>query len=77
MLKVYQNNVTSNVVNLNSGINRIHSTGIFREQLELEEAKRHQFHAKGVGETLPKFKYGGMNSFALFYRRFDFVDGGL
>jgi len=29
-----------------------------REQLELEEAKRHQFHAKGVGETLPKFKYG-------------------
>jgi len=29
-----------------------------REQLELEEAKANQFKAKGVGETVPKFKYG-------------------
>jgi len=29
-----------------------------REELELEEQKKNQFKAKGVGETLPKFKYG-------------------
>jgi len=29
-----------------------------REELELEELKNKQFKAKGVGETVPKFKYG-------------------
>jgi len=29
-----------------------------REQMEHEEAQRHQFRAKQVGETLPKFHYG-------------------
>ena len=29
-----------------------------REELELKEQKIKQFKAKGVGETVPKFKYG-------------------
>jgi len=29
-----------------------------RELLDLEEQRKHQFHAKKVGETVPKFKYG-------------------
>lgn len=28
-----------------------------REALELEDAKKHQFHAKGVGEMVPKYKH--------------------
>ena len=36
---------------------------INREEIELEEAKKHQIRARKVGETVPKYKVPGMTPF--------------
>ena len=33
-----------------------------RDALELAEAQKHQFHAKKVGETVPKYRHPGIKS---------------
>ena len=55
---------------INNGLDTIFFlwTKFFREALELEEARKHQFHAKGVGETVPKFKHPGTLLISFFKR---------